>query len=203
MKTRAPLAVGLVCAITSGMVRAEEPETKAQRARVRLHAGDGGGEYKGALVEWTSQQLTIRTASDRDAVSIPLRQVEGLFISEGRARRKAAIIGSLVGLAVVGAVVLSGASGVGCDPNQTECFCSGEGCLKAFLLGSVPAAAIGASTGALVAPERWREVPIQPRSAPSASLSCGRIRVGIAPVRGGGAGFASPSGLGAAMAVTF
>ena len=155
---------------------------------MRIQAGES---RTGVLVGRDAEQLTLQVGGKEPPVLIPLRQVTGLSVSEGRGRRKAALIGGLVGLAAAGTLVLSGASGVGCGPDDSECFCSGQGCVEAFLLIGIPAAGLGAATGALVAPERWREVPVQAAVAPSVSLARGGFSVGIVPVRGGGVGLSA------------
>ena len=172
--------VGLVCAFGSAALQAgDEPPPGT---RVRIQAGES---RTGVLVARDAEQLTLQVGGKEPPVIIPLRQVTGLEVSHGRGRRKAAGIGALVGLVAAGTLVLSGASGVGCGPDDSECFCSGQGCVEAFLLIGVPAAALGAATGALVAPERWREVPVHAAGAASVSLANGGVSVGIVPVRGG------------------
>lgn len=188
MTTRGIASLLVVVAMTSSLdLRAQEPQDLAEGTRIRVLApGTGKAGFKGTLVARDSQELTLQVKHDRDPVVIPRSQVTRLYISAGRGRGKAAAIGALVGVTVAGALVLSGASGFGCD--SSECLCSGDGCMQLLGLLGAPAAATGALVGALVAPEQWRELPLHP-PGPASMLSSERIRVGIVPVRGGGVRF--------------
>jgi hypothetical protein len=118
---------------------------------------------------------------------VPRATVTKLYVSEGRARGKAAIIGAAIGFAVAGALAV--AAGTSCSG---ECLCSGSGCMVLVPILGIPAAATGAGVGALVAPERWREIPVDgagPGAAYGFSSAAGsnHLRLGLAPIRGGAA----------------
>jgi hypothetical protein len=154
---------------------ADPPHELREGARIRLQAA--GTVSDGTLAAQDAASLTLRVEDLHDPLVVPRATLERVYVSEGRARGKAAMIGAAIGLTVAGALVVAGSAG--CDGG--ECLCSGSGCVAAVAILGIPAAATGAGIGALVAPERWREVPIPARA--------GSTRVGwaLAPIHGGAA----------------
>ena len=193
---RSRLAVFFVVLGGIGPVAADEPGKLADGCRLRIQAPATGREgfLTGTLVAQDPGRLTMVVGDER--IVVDRGQVSRLETSAGRNRKKGAGIGALVGTAVAGGLVLAGASGVGC--HESECFCSGSGCLTGLLILGVPAAALGATTGALVAPERWRSVPAGTPSPAARSLlsrSVGPVRLSVVRAVGRGPGVGFEAGL--------
>jgi hypothetical protein len=133
--------------------------------------------------------LTLRGKSLGDpALVVPRASVTKLYVSGGHARGKAAIIGAAIGLAVAGGLAVAASA---CD-SSGECGCSGSGCPELLAILGIPAAAIGAGVGALVAPERWQEIPVGSAGLGAAlsfpgGAGSSRLHLTLAPVRGGAA----------------
>ena len=174
MMNRGLTAVFLCAAtVTSAAAAEQTPPTVARPiealalpARVRLNLADGR-RLKCDLLGIEDGRLLVRPVGRLPEASwtVPFADLRGAERSLGRRRGRAALIGGLVGAAVGGALVLSGASGVGC--NSSECFCSGSGCFTAFTWFGAPAAATGALVGALSAGERWTPLDLGRAGPPS------------------------------------
>jgi len=163
------------------VVFAGEPPALVEGSRIRIEtrSGDRSKRVQGTLLALSSSQLTLRRSEGDDSLVMPLDRITKLEVSGGRARRKAAGIGAIVGATLAGAFTLLNAAGDGDD------LCSGSGCVTLFAVLGVPAAATGALVGAGVAPERWREAPLPGRAS---LLGSGRLAVSAGPARGGGVG---------------
>jgi hypothetical protein len=166
-------------------LRADPPQDLAQGARIRVESA--AGTSTGTLAGQDAASLTLQVKDLSDPLVVPRAHVMKLHVSEGRAKGKAALIGGAIGLGVAGALVAAGARGAGCDGG--ECLCSGSGCLAAVVILGIPAAAMGAGVGALVAPERWREIPMAGAAALSLPLGArsSRARLTLAPIWSGAA----------------
>ena len=142
--------------------------------RVRVTAPRLSPKPLVGIVESSSAQAVLVRVGERDpAVSVPRADIMRLELSRGRARRKSALIGGAIGAVVcLGGVYALCKSEGECDPVVAAATSAGFGF------------GVGAGVGALVAPERWQDVPLD------------RVRVSLAPTRGGGvsirASFAFP-----------
>ena len=173
-------ARGVVCLATiATAVLAAAPDARADEAtlevgqRVRLLGTGSDLWLTGRLVDRTADRLLIETELRKDPVAVPYGEIRSLQVSAGKDEGRGALFGAVVGLAL-GSFVYA----------VTPAECSGDGCLQIYFLVAAPATAIGALTGAIVAPEHWREVD---RGAPAAALRLSdRLRVGVGPVRDGG-----------------
>ena len=179
------LVVTLVTSSTG--LRADPPQELAPGARIRVLGT--GGTSEGTLAVQDAASLTLRGKSLSDPpLVVPRASVTKLYVSGGHARGKAAIIGAAIGLAVAGGLVVAASA---CD-SSGECGCSGSGCPELLAILGIPAAAMGAGVGALVAPERWHEIPVA-NAGPAAALSfpggasSSRVHLALLPLRGGAA----------------
>ena len=163
----AAMAIGVLAASPGARAETTEP---AAGARVRWTAAGSDERVQGRLIGQEAERIVVETARGQAAVAVPYDRLTRLQVSEGRHRRKAALIGALVGVAATGVLFAT-----------TPAECSGSGCVKLFALIAVPAAATGGLVGAAVAPERWRDLP-RPRPAMRVS---DRVSVGLGPARGG------------------
>jgi hypothetical protein len=118
-----------------------------------------GHVLTGVFVSADSQRLSV-DRSDNRRVVFPWARVDSVQLSRGReggSGRKSALVGAVVGgalLAVVGAG--SAEEGDVIDPAAV----AGLG----FVAGAVGGALIGGIIGSSRAHERWESVPLQPRA---------------------------------------
>jgi hypothetical protein len=141
------LAAALACAPRAHAQGAQEALAAATRVRI---AADSGHALTGNVLRLNADTLTI-TASAGGPLPIPLSRLTSLEVSRGRNRAGWSLGGALIGGLVGG--VLGGASGGHDDP-------TGLGAGAGFAAGGILGLLSGAVVGALVAPERWRAVPL-------------------------------------------
>ena len=145
-------------------------------ARVRVMA-PGIGTLVGSLVAIDAEALTLRPAKGEPR-RILLADLERLEVSRKPGRRRR---GALIGLAAgaVGGYIWGASSNPdGCQPSEYNFCFFGSGPWfsdeESGVMGAVFFGGIGAIVGAIVAPgEKWERV------------SDPRLRVSVAPVRGG------------------
>lgn len=168
----------LLCATWNTGLCAGERLVEGTRIRVERSSSPRQEPITGTFLRLDSMNLTLEAGQSVDPMVIPAGQIAGIAVSDGRARRKGAGIGALVGLGLAGVLTAVGGSGSG------EKVCSGSGCGTLFLILSVPCVGAGAAVGAAVAPERWREVPF-PRAFTTSGAQ--PLAVELGPVPAGGA----------------
>jgi hypothetical protein len=117
-------------------VRAFAPAVSDQRLVGRVSAA-------------TADSLML-TRPDGASIALSRPAIERLEVSRGHARVKWALIGAGAGLIVGG--VIGGAMGGDDDT-------SGLGAAEGFTAGALQGIVLGGVAGALLAPERWRELP--------------------------------------------
>ena len=137
----------LLSPATAMAQRADDLLTTGTRVRVTPMQSE---RFEGTAERLTMDTLTVAISSGTVVVRYPTSQLERLEVSEGRDRGASALSAGRTGAwigAIAGAVILGSASG-------------GEslGAVVGFLSGGVEGAAFGAIGGALLAPERWREL---------------------------------------------
>jgi hypothetical protein len=183
---RSRLVVGLITGVAAvSGAQAQEPLPSASGARIRVTApGVSGRRLVGTLVGMDETSLTLRADKGKGTLAVPRNSITRLEVSRHPSRRgKGAGIGALVGIGA--AVVLGVAAGDDCSfpPARSEeldlverldrnlCFGKGETALAAAIV-TVP---LGTLLGYAAAPgERW------------VATSPDRLRVAVAPARGGG-----------------
>jgi hypothetical protein len=168
-RTMGMAAIAMGVLIAAPDARAGDGDLPAG-ARVRFRAAGSGERVQGRLIGLEAERIVVETARGAAPVAVPYDQVARLQVSDGRHRRKAAVIGGLVGVAATGVLFAT-----------TPPDCSGSLCIPYFALVALPFGATGGLVGAAVAPERWRDVA-DPR--PALRLS-DRFDVGLRPARGG------------------
>lgn len=182
---RVPISCSLLVAVVAVMVdvsaaAAEEPAAFAGQ-RVRLTVPSVSGKRLiGTLVGLDETTLTLRRYGVDDTLQVPREAIARLEVSRHRSRKaKGAALGALIGLGA--ALAVGVAAGDDCGLIQGDdfstrlqrsfCFDKGETAVISAIL-FVPA---GTLLGLVAAPgEKWE--PSTP----------GRLRVGVAPMRGGG-----------------
>lgn len=141
------LAVALAC--TPRLHAQVARDVLAAGSRVRV-AADSGRSLTGKVLRLDADTLTI-TAAGEAPVQIATSRLTSIEVSRGRNRVGWSLSGALVGGLVGG--VLGGASGGRGDP-------TGLGAGAGFAAGGILGLFAGAILGAVVAPERWRSVPL-------------------------------------------
>jgi hypothetical protein len=162
-------------------VHAEEaPPVAGTRVRVETVRTVDRQRLTGTLVGVDAERITLQVKGSPDPTVLAASEVSRFEVSAGHRRGKPAAIGALIGVAVAGGLVV--ASSAGCTG---ECFCSGSGCLTGFVLLGVPAAAIGGTVGAVVAPEHWKEIRLPAQNRLTLATK-GPVALVLAPSAGGG-----------------
>jgi uncharacterized protein YcfJ len=116
--------------------------------RVRVTAPTAFAKpFVGTLAGYSADSLSVAMARGGARVVIPRDAVRQLEVSEGRARRRYAALGGILGL-VAGAVIGGEAASTPEDPSLAG--------LAGMIAGGLLGASAGAAIGAVVAPERWR-----------------------------------------------
>ena len=138
------LAAALACT-----PRLHAQDALAAGSRVRV-AADSGRSLTGNVLRLNADTLTI-TSSGEAPLQIATSRLTSIEVSRGRNRVGWSLSGSLIGGLVGG--VLGGASGGRDDP-------TGLGAGAGFAAGGILGLLSGAILGAVVAPERWRSVPL-------------------------------------------
>ena len=170
----------LVLSWTSSILPARADEmalAEGSLVRVWPRAAGRGASIEGTLLGLDSVKLTLRQQASSVHRVVPLEEVVRVQARQGRHTGAAMAVGALVGVGVAGVFYLRSVGNEGCD----DCL------LTAFGIIGVPAALVGASAGALVAPDRWVDVTL-PAPAAAVHGSGGRFAVRLAPVSGRGAG---------------
>jgi hypothetical protein len=170
------MACGLafLVAVAAGAATAEEV---AAGTRVRL-TGPRLGAQTGTLLLMDAEAVTLRTRNGK-VVRMPSAEVRRLEVSRRPSRRgRNAFIGMAAG-AASGFILGAATNSDGCTPSPlhpclfgTDPWFSDE---ESGLLAAVPGALLGALVGSMTGGEKWE------------SVSDARVRVGVAPSRGGAA----------------
>ena len=140
-------ALVLLSPSTAVAQRADDLLTSGARIRVTPMQSE---RFEGIAERLTMDTLTVAISGGSVVVRYPTSQLERLEVSEGRDRVASALTAGRAGAwigAIAGAVILGSATGR-----------DSVGPLVGFLAGGVEGAAFGAIGGALLAPERWREL---------------------------------------------
>jgi hypothetical protein len=125
----------------------------------------------GRLLAQDDQSLTLDLGKKGDPVVVPRASITRIQESLGPSRRgKGALVGSAAAVAL--SIALGIVYGQSCSRDSFLCFTHTEMAAGAAILLVPPGAVIGALTKG----EHWRKVPLD------------RLRVGLAPTRGGGIG---------------
>ncbi len=142
----------LACAALAAPLQAQSDRLYLPTGtRVRVTTVADSQPFTGNLLRLTSDTLAVAAGSGNALVQVPIGQVRSLDASAGRNRSGWAAGGALVG-GLVGGVAL-GAVGGHDDP-------TGLGAAVGFSVGALLGIATGAIVGIVVAPERWRHVPL-------------------------------------------
>ena len=143
------LALAAALACTPRLHAQVAQDALAAGSRVRV-AADGGRSLTGNVLRLNADTLTI-TSSGEAPLQIATSRLTSVEVSRGRNRVGWSLSGALIGGLAGG--VLGGATGGRDDP-------TGLGAGAGFAAGGIIGLLSGAVLGAVVAPERWRSVPL-------------------------------------------
>jgi hypothetical protein len=145
--------LGLTCPAVIG---AQQASPLAPGARVRVRIAPSGRHHTGTLLSLRNDTLTLDRAGRDGAIALPLTDVTQLerSLGPGRcrtrgARLECAVLGTLTGAVVGGAILYQ-------LTTCTECDSSGIG----VLLGVPAGAVLGLLVGLYVGGERWERLPV-------------------------------------------
>ncbi len=142
----------------------------APGTRVRITAPSlGADKLIGTVVPSPADTLMVRPADRMTAVAIPLASMTRLEVRNGQ--KSHLLLGAAIGF-VAGATSLGIGSAVVCNREDSDC--SKYHTVTFTVLGGLSGGAAGALMGSLIQTDRWDRVPLE------------RLRVGLAPRRGGG-----------------
>jgi hypothetical protein len=176
--------VGICGAVTglaaAGMAQADDAWSLSAGARVRLTAPSVSGKrLTGTVLGIDDATLTLRRGPRGETMQVPRAAITTLEVSRGGRRGKGALIGAAAGLA--SGVALGLGTGHHCTGSDWELLyvvltvgvdCRGGSRAAVLSALTVPS---GALVGFLLAPgEKWE------------MASTDRLRIGVAPTRGGG-----------------
>lgn len=156
-------ATFLLLSIEASALFAQELATLAPGLRVRI-TDAAGARLTGHIRSTDADALNV-SSGNRGVVTVRRADVARLEVGFARSYGRAgAITGGLLGLAAGLAIDTSGSDDCGCRAIAVSPFLAMAGTGAGFVVGR------------LIRPARWSEMPLD------------RVRVGVAPVRGGGAG---------------
>lgn len=162
--------LALVAAVGSGSPDEEPPLREGAQVRVLVDedpdavAPVGNAPVVGRVASVQRETVTVKSA--RGAVVIPFKSIARLEVNHhGRNLKRGALIGGLVGFAVVTTLCVATF-----DEDDDYAISTGESFAIGALLGAPAGGVIGLSIGALVAP--WHDVPL-PKAAVTRRVAVG------------------------------
>jgi hypothetical protein len=138
-------------AFPGAAVQGQDIEALERGARVRVEtSGPGGRRLTGVLDQLTSDRLVLYVGAEETPSVVPRRELAKLEVSRGRATKRAAWLGAVVGGVAGSALAFSvGPLAEGVAEEQSAVLLGG--------LGALLGAGVGAAVGSH---EQWREVPL-------------------------------------------